>query len=46
MNALEFMKEDKTGKQIIGTNTYMVEIIYIEGQKVTKNGSRILDLQI
>lgn len=45
-NALEFMKEDKTGKQITGTNTYTVEIIYIEGQKVTKKGSRILDLQI
>lgn len=46
MNASEFMKEDRTGKQIIGTNTYTVEIIDIEGQKVTKKGSRILDLQI
>lgn len=40
MNALELMKEDRTGKLLTGTNTYTVEIIYIEGtchQKGFKN---------
>lgn len=41
MNALEFMKEDRTGKLITGTNTCTVEIIYIKGtdghQKGFKN---------
>lgn len=41
MNALEFMKEDRAGKLITGTNTCTVEIIYIKGtgghQKGFKN---------
>lgn len=38
MNALEFMKEDRTGNLITGTNTYTIEITYIGGTEDQQKG--------